>query len=69
MMAVNNKAIADNQAAALATIKANAEVYKLTETERKAFKDAVEVVYKDYLAQGKLTQAELATMRSIVAGK
>jgi C4-dicarboxylate-binding protein DctP len=68
-MKVNNQAIADNQAAALATIKANAQVYKLTPEERQAFKDAVEVVYKDYVAQGKLTQAELDTMRAIVAGK
>lgn len=68
-MKVNNQAIADNQAAALATIKANAQVYKLTPEERQAFKDAVEVVYRDYVAAGKITQQELDTMRAIVAGK
>ncbi|GAB1484555.1 TRAP transporter substrate-binding protein [Treponema sp.] len=68
-MKVNNQAIADNQAAALATIKANAQVYKLTEEERQAFKVAAEAVYKDYLALGKITQQELDTMRAIVAGK
>lgn len=68
-MKVNNKAIADNQAAALATIKANAQVYKLSEEERQAFKVAAEAVYRDYLALGKITQQELDTMRAIVAGK
>ena len=69
MMKVNNQAIADNQNAALEVIKANAEVYKLTEEERQAFKDAVEVVYDDYLKDGLITQEELDTMRAIVAGK
>jgi C4-dicarboxylate-binding protein DctP len=68
-MIVNNKAIADNQQAALDVIKANAEVYELTPNERQAFKSAAEVVYTQYLQNGMLTQQELDTMRSIVAGK
>lgn len=69
MMVVNNQAIEDNQNAALEVIKANAEVYTLTEEERQAFKDAVEVVYNDYLKDGLITQEELDMMRDIVAGK
>ncbi|MDR1636030.1 MAG: TRAP transporter substrate-binding protein [Treponema sp.] len=68
-MVINNKAIADNQQAALDVIKANAEVYTLSPAERQAFKDAVEVVYDQYLKEGRLTQAELDKMRSLVAGK
>ncbi|MDR0759439.1 MAG: TRAP transporter substrate-binding protein [Treponema sp.] len=68
-MVVNNKVIADNQQAALDVIKANAEVYTLSPTERQAFKDAVEVVYDQYLKEGRLTQAELDKMRALVAGK
>jgi C4-dicarboxylate-binding protein DctP len=68
-MIVNNKAIADNQQAALDVIKANAEVYMLSPEERSAFKKAVEVVYDQYLENGMLTKEELATMRAIVAGK
>ncbi|MDR1932885.1 MAG: TRAP transporter substrate-binding protein [Spirochaetales bacterium] len=68
-MIVNNKAIADNQQAALDVIKANAEVYMLSPEERDAFKKAVEVVYDQYLENGMLTKAELDTMRGIVAGK
>lgn len=69
MMEVNNKAIADNQNAALDVIRANAEVYTLTDEERQAFKEGVEVVYDDYLKDGLITQEELDTMRAIVAGK
>ena len=68
MMVINNQAIADNQDAALQIIKANAEVYKLTEQERQAFKDAAEAVYNGYLRDNLITQAELDTMRAIVAG-
>jgi C4-dicarboxylate-binding protein DctP len=68
MMVINNKAIADNQEAALEIIKANAEVYVLTDAERQAFKDAAEAVYDGYLADGLITQEELDTMRAIVAG-
>lgn len=69
MMKVNNQAIADNQSASLDIIRSNSEVYKLTETERNAFKKAVEIVYDDYLAKGLITQQELDSMRKIVAGK
>jgi len=69
MMKVNNQAIADNQNASLNVIKANAEVYKLTEAERNEFKKAVEVVYDDYLAKGLITKAELDSMRKIIANK
>jgi C4-dicarboxylate-binding protein DctP len=68
-MVVNNKVIADNQQAALDVIKANAEVYILSPAERQAFKDAVEIVYDQYLKEGRLTQAELDKMRALVAGK
>ncbi|MDR2588972.1 MAG: TRAP transporter substrate-binding protein [Spirochaetales bacterium] len=68
-MLVNNKAIADNQEAALNEIKKHAEVYELSAAERDAFKKAVEVVYDQYLQEGRLTQAELDTMRKIIAGK
>jgi C4-dicarboxylate-binding protein DctP len=68
-MIVNNKAIEDNQQAALDVIKANAEVYTLSPAERQAFKDAVEIVYDQYLKEGRLTQAELDKMRALVAGK
>jgi C4-dicarboxylate-binding protein DctP len=68
-MVVNNKAIADNQQAALDVIKAHSEVYILTPAERQAFKNAVEVVYDQYLKEGRLTQAELDKMRALVAGK
>jgi len=67
MMQVNNKAIADNQNAALELVKANAEVYNLTSDERQAFKNAVEVVYDSYLNEGLITQDELDNMRAIVA--
>lgn len=69
MFKVNNDTIAANQNAALETIKKNAEVYTLTPEERQAFKDAVQVVYNQYLAEGRITQAELDQMRAIVAGK
>ncbi|TCL00068.1 C4-dicarboxylate-binding protein DctP [Natranaerovirga hydrolytica] len=68
MMIINNQAILENEAAALAEIEANAEVYTLTEDERQAFVDAVQVVYDDYLAEGLITQEELDTMRAIIAG-
>jgi C4-dicarboxylate-binding protein DctP len=67
-MLVNNKAIADNQQAALDVIEANSEVYHLTPTERAAFKAAAETVYTQYLAENLLTQAELDNMRRVVAG-
>ncbi len=69
MFKVNNQKIADMQNDALETIKKNAEVYTLTPAEREAFKQATEVVYDQYLKEGRLTQAELDTMRAIVAGK
>lgn len=68
-MVVNNQAICDNAAAALETIKANAEVYTLTAEERQAFVDAAQVVYDGYIEQGLLTQEELDTMRNIIAAK
>jgi C4-dicarboxylate-binding protein DctP len=68
-MLVNNKSIADRQQAALDEIKKNAEVYELNPTEREAFKKLVEVVYDQYLKEGRLTQTELDKMRDIVAGK
>ena len=68
MMQINNQTIADNQSAALEIIKANAEVYTLTAEERQVFKDAVNVVYDDYVSEGLITQEELDTMRAIVAG-
>lgn len=69
MMKINNQKISDNQNAALEEIKANCEIYTLTEEERQTFKDAVEVVYDDYLAEELITQEELDTMRAIVAGE
>ncbi len=69
MFKVNNQKIADMQNDALETIKKNAEVYTLTPAEREAFKKATEVVYDQYLKEGRLTQSELDTMRAIVAGK
>ncbi|QTQ10772.1 TRAP transporter substrate-binding protein [Treponema parvum] len=66
---VNNKAIADMQQSALDTVKANAEVYFPTAEEMAEFKKATEVVYKQYLSSGMLTQSELDQMRAIVAGK
>ncbi|MBR0030737.1 MAG: TRAP transporter substrate-binding protein [Treponema sp.] len=66
---INNQKIAEMQNGALETIKKNAEVYELTPAEREEFKKAVEVVYDQYLAEGRLTQKELDTMRAIVAGK
>ena len=67
MMRINNQAIADNQDAAFKVIAEHAELYHLTEAELQAFKDAAQVVYDDYVAEGKLTQAELDKMRQIVA--
>ncbi|MCR4821522.1 MAG: TRAP transporter substrate-binding protein [Treponema sp.] len=69
MFAINNQKIADMQNGALETIKKNAEVYELTPAEREEFKKAVQVVYDQYLAEGRITQEELDTMRAIVAGK
>lgn len=69
MFKINNQNIADMQNSALETIKQNAEVYELTPEERDEFKKAVQVVYDQYLAEGRLTQEELDTMRAIVAGK
>jgi tripartite ATP-independent transporter DctP family solute receptor len=66
-MKVNNKAIAENEAAAIAVIENNAEVYYPTPEEIQAFRDAVEVVYDQYLEEGLITQEELDTMRRIVA--
>lgn len=68
MFKINNQKIADMQNNALDTIKQNAEVYELTPAERDEFKKAVQVVYDQYLAEGRLTQEELDTMRAIVAG-
>jgi len=69
MFKINNQKIAEMQNGALDTIKKNAEVYELTPAEREEFKKAVQVVYDQYLAEGRLTQQELDTMRAIVAGK
>jgi len=69
MFAINNQKIAEMQNGALETIKKNAEVYELTPAEREEFKKAVQVVYDQYLAEGRITQQELDTMRAIVAGK
>lgn len=69
MFKINNQTIADMQNNALETIKKNAEVYTLTPAEREEFKKATEVVYDQYLKEGRLTQQELDTMRAIVAGK
>lgn len=69
MFKINNQKIAEMQNGALETIRKNAEVYELTPAEREEFKKAVQVVYDQYLAEGRLTQQELDTMRSIVAGK
>lgn len=69
MFKINNQKIAEMQNGALETIKKNAEVYELTPAEREEFKKAVQVVYDQYLAEGRLTQQELDTMRAIVAGK
>ncbi len=69
MFKVNNEAIANNQQAALDIIKKNSNVYELTPGERDAFKKAVEIVYDQYVKEGRLTQAELDKMRAIVAGK
>jgi TRAP-type transport system periplasmic protein len=68
MFKVNNQAIADNQQAALDVIKKNSQVYTLTPSEREAFKKAVEVVYDQYVKEGRLSQTELDQMRAIVAG-
>ncbi len=69
MFKINNQKIADMQNGALETIKKNAEVYELTPAEREEFKKAVQVVYDQYLNEGRITQEELDTMRAIVAGK
>lgn len=66
MMEVNNQAIADNQAAARATVAANSEIYTLTEAERAEFKKAAEIVYDQFIEEGYLTPAELQKMREIV---
>lgn len=66
-MTINNETIAKNEAAAIAVIENNAEVYYPTPEEIEAFKKAVEPVYDQYLAEGLITQEELDTMRRIVA--
>lgn len=67
MMEVNNQAIADNQAAAKATVAANSEIYKLTDSQRAEFKKAAEIVYDQFIEEGYLTSEELEEMRAIVA--
>lgn len=67
MMKVNNDNINQNDAKALETVKQHCDVYTPTDDEMQQFKDAANVVYDDYLKQGKITQEELDTMRNIVA--
>lgn len=71
MMQVNDESIADAEAKALEVIKTNAEVYYPTPEELQAFKDAVQSIYTEYVAEGKVTQENLDAMMEIVknAGK
>lgn len=53
----------------LECIKAYSEVYVLSEEERQAFREAVQSVYDDYLAEGLLTREELDRMQAIMEGR
>ncbi len=66
-MIINNQTIAENEAAAIKVIENNAEVYYPTSEEIQAFREAVEPVYDQYIAEGFISQEELDTMREIVA--
>lgn len=50
----------------LEEIMKNAEVYFLTKDERQAFVEATRVVYDQYIAEGLVTEAELAAIREII---
>ncbi len=67
MMKVNDASIAEAEAKAIEVIKANADVYYPTPEELKAFKDAVQGIYDDYVAEGKITQEQLDQIREIIA--
>ncbi len=66
MMLVNDQSIAAAEAKALEVIKANAEVYYPTPEELQAFKDAVQGIYTEYVAEGKVTQENLDAMMEII---
>lgn len=66
MCKINNKLIADNIDKARQTIiNGGAEVIKLTEEERKAFKEAVQVVYNQFVEKGYISQAELQELLAL----
>jgi hypothetical protein len=65
-MEVMQRSIEENGAKALAIIKQNCEVAELTPAQRNAFREASMEVYKQYIQEGKLTQAELDEMRRIM---
>ncbi len=70
MMKFNNASLASAEAKALDVIKAypGVEVYEPTPDELKLFKDAVQGIYTDYVAEGKISQEALDAMREIIAG-
>ena len=66
MMMFNDESIAAAEAKALEVISANAEVYYPTPEELQLFKDAVQVVYTEYVAEGKVSQENLDAMMEII---
>lgn len=59
----------ENRKRALKVINSYADVYVLTQNERQAFRDAVQIVYDQYIQEGILTQGELDRMKNIMSGK
>lgn len=66
MMEENSRLIAENEGRLLETIGQYCDVYTLNEDEREQFKELAKDVWKNYVAEGYMTQEELDKILVIV---